>query len=237
MTRLVRGAVLALVAVLVTVVGALPASAAAAAIPPVAGAVPPATQPVYGCLDPVDGYGAPRACELLIEVLTPVCDNDVPRLTYAVNPVGTPRTTVTITFLNPDGPDVVYADQPLTGTVNWPGAVVGEGGRGVDWPGWTQLADGTWVQGDEFDWVRPEVQVLFAVNPQDTVTVAYPPSSPVCNTNPMIEVVLADNPSAAMLSATGSETRPLALVGGAVVLLGALAVAAVSIARARRPSV
>ncbi|MEZ0446851.1 peptidase [Cellulomonas sp. ICMP 17802] len=232
MVRLVRGAVVAFLAVLVAVVGALPSTAAVSPSPsPSASA-----GPVYGCIDKVDAYGAPRVCQLQVQILTPICDNEVPKLKYAVEAIGSPNTTVTVTFINPTGPDVVYADLPLTGTVNWPGAVVGPDGRGIDWPGWTKLADGTWVQGDEFDWVRPNVQVLFQVNPEATVTVAYPPSSPVCNTNPPDTEVLADNPTAAVLSATGSETQPLLLAGGALVLIGALTVALVSIARRRRPT-
>jgi len=230
MVRLVRGALVALVAVLMAVVGTLPASAVSDG--PTASPSP--SEQVFGCINPVDGYGAPRACQLLVKVLTPVCDNEVPKLKYTVDPVGTPNTTVTITFVNPSGPSVVYANQPLTGTVNWPGAVVGPDGRGIDWPGWTQLPDGTWVQGDEFDWVRPNVKVLFEVNPSETVTVAYPPSSPVCNT----DAVLVDNvvpaSQTAVLSATGSESQPLLFAGAALILVGGLTVAAVSIARRRR---
>ncbi|MDQ0372100.1 peptidase [Cellulomonas humilata] len=241
MVRLVRSAVVALVAVLVALVGALPASAG----DDNPSASPSPTAQVYGCINPVDGYGAPRACQLLIQVLAPVCDNDVPKLKYTVNPVGTPNDKVTITFINPSGPSVVYADQPLTGTVLWPGAVPGPDGRGIDWPGWRQLPNGTWVEGDEFDWVRPSVKVKFEVNPEETVTVAYPPSSPSCNTNPPTTVVLVDDPkavvlvdspSSATLSATGSETQPLIIAGGALILIGALAVALVSIARRRRPT-
>ncbi|KQR12078.1 LPXTG cell wall anchor domain-containing protein [Cellulomonas sp. Leaf334] len=233
MVRLVRGALVALVAVLAAVVGALPASALSDG--PTASPSP--DEQVYGCINPVDGYGAPRACQLLVQVLAPICDNEVPKLKYTVDPVGTPNDKVTITFVNPSGPSVVYADQPLTGIVNWPGAVVGPDGRGIDWPGWTKLADGTWVEGDEFDWVRPNVKVLFEVNPSQTVTVAYPPSSPVCNTNPdevLDTVVLASNPTSATLSATGSESQPLLIAGAALILVGGLAVGSVAIARRRR---
>ena len=201
-------------------VGALPASAVDAD----PSASPSPTAQVYGCINPVDSYGAPRACQLLVQVLTPVCDNDVPEAQVQVNPVGTPNDKVTITFINPSGPSVVYADQPLTGTVLLAGRGPGPDGRGIDWPGWTQLADGTWVEGDEYDWVRPSVKVNFEVNPDETVTVAYPPSSPSCNTNPPDDrgaggrpedSVLADSPSSAVLSATGSRRRsPLLIAGG-----------------------
>ncbi|KQY42829.1 hypothetical protein [Cellulomonas sp. Root137] len=233
MVRLVRGAVVAFLAVFVALAGALPSSAEGPSPSP---SVSETAEPVYGCIDKVDGYGAPRACQLNVLVKAPVCDNDVPKLNYALEVIGSPSTTTTITFVNPSGPDVIYADQPLSGTVNWPGAVAGPDGRGIDWPGWTQLSDGSWVEGDEFDWVRPSVQVLFQVNPEATVTVAYPPSTPTCNTDPEDSEVLVDNPTAAVLSATGSEVQPLLLAGGALVLVGALAVALVSIARRRRPT-
>ena len=108
------------------------------------------------------------------------------------------------------------ADQPLSGSVLWPGAVPGPNGRGIDWPGWRQLSDGTWVQGDEFDWVRPTVQVLFQVNPEATVTVSYPPSSPNCLTNPPTSEVLGEPP----LSATGSNVGPLLGTAAALAIIG-----------------
>ena len=260
MVRLVRGAVVALLAVLVAAIGALPSSAAEG---------DPSQDPTissYGCLNPVDSYGAPQVCQLAVHTLSPVCDNDVPYLSYNIAANGSPNTTATITWLNPNGPNVVYANQPLSGKVLWPGAVPGPGGKGVDWPGWRQLPNGTWVEGDEFNWVRPSVKVKFAVGPEATataqgtatagatataeatVTVAYPPSSPTCLTSPPNTQVLADNPvqpaaavapadpSAAVLSATGSEVQPLLLIGGSLVLIGALTVALVSIARRRRPT-
>jgi hypothetical protein len=156
---------------------------------------------------------------LNVGVLAPICDNDVPKLRYDISVSGTPNTTVTITWINPSGANVVYPDQPLVGTVNWPGAV-SVNGRGVDWPGWRQLSNGTWVEGDEFDWVRPSVQVLFQVNPEATVTVAYPPSSPSCLTSPT-NAVLADG----QLSATGTDPLPLLGVSAAVGIVG-LAMAA-----------
>ncbi|WP_456786644.1 peptidase [Cellulomonas sp. P5_C5] len=223
MARLFRGAIVALIAVLVGLGGALPSQAAVAPSPS------PAT-----CSDIVDGYPVPRECTLNIQVLSPICDNEVPKLRYKVIPEGTTKDTVTITWINPSGANVVYADLPLEGTVNWPGAVEDSTGRGIDWPGWRQLADGSWVEGDEFDWVRPSVVVNFKVNPEDTVTVAYPPSSPSCNTNPPGNETLASNPTSAVLSATGSEAGPLAAIGAGLVVIGALAVALVAIARRRR---
>lgn len=230
MARLIRGAVVAFIAVLVGLGGALPSQAL----------VVPSPSPsadTTSCIVP-DGYPVPRTCTLNVQILTPICDNEVPKLQYKVVAQGTPNTTVTITWINPSGPDVVYADLPLQGTVNWPGAVQDSTGRGIDWPGWTQLADGSWVEGDEFDWVRPSVDVNFEVNPEDTVSVGYPPSSPNCNTNPPDDEVLSSqvlsSPTSAVLSATGSDAGPLAALGAGLVVIGALAVALVAIARRRR---
>ena len=51
-----------------------------------------------------------------------------------------------------------------------------------DWPGW-RFEGGVWVEGDEFAWVRPSVEVRFEVDLEEaTVTVDYPPSSPVSST-------------------------------------------------------
>ncbi|KQT02242.1 hypothetical protein [Cellulomonas sp. Leaf395] len=243
MVRLVRGAVVAFVAVLVAILGAGPASAALTPSPG------PTVAPV-GCQNPTDTYGAPQICQFSVSTVAPVCDNDVPYLTYNVASAA-PAATVNITWINPGGDDVVYADQGLSGEVLWPGAVPGPGGKGVDWPGWQQLPDGTWVEGDEFDWVRPSVQVQFqSGDAEATVTVGYPPSTPTCLTSPPDTEVLVNNPvtpttttvvladpgstSTAVLSATGSEVQPLLMAGAALVLIGGVTVALVSIARRRR---
>ncbi|UZN04168.1 LPXTG cell wall anchor domain-containing protein [Cellulomonas sp. S1-8] len=217
---------------LVLAAGGLAPAAATAATP-----APSPSVEQDDCTRGTDGYGTELPCEVELTVLTPICDNDVPRLQYAVTPVGSDETTVTITFVNPTGDDLVYADQPLTGSVLWPGAVVDGSGKGVDWPGW-RLEGGTWVQGDEYDWVRPSVEVAFEVNPTASAVVAYPPSSPVCLTAPERSDVLVAGPAAAkpaataeVLSATGSTAGPLALVAGGLVLAGG---AGVLVARRRR---
>lgn len=118
-----------------------------------------------------------------MEFLTPVCDGDVPWLTYSVSFPG--ATQATITFVNPTGPDYVLTGQPLSGRVLWPGAEIGQAtGEPVDWPGWTQLSDGSWIEGDEWDWVRPSVLVRVEVNPTAEATIGYPPASPLCSANP-----------------------------------------------------
>ncbi len=91
-----------------------------------------------------------------VSVHNPICDGDVPYLQYAVETTGTTDTTVDITWVNPNGNDVPMNNLPLTGRVLWPGAVVNADGTPADWPGW-RLVNGEWVEGDEFDWVRPTV--------------------------------------------------------------------------------
>lgn len=130
-------------------------------------------------------YGPPEEPTLEVSVLQPLCDGDVPYLEYAVNVINGSGETATITWEHPTDPSQnhVQAGVPLSGRVMWPGAAVDDQGNPSDWPGW-RLENGEWVEGDEWDWGRPEVRVTISVNPQATVTVAYPPSSPACLTNP-----------------------------------------------------
>ncbi|GAA4731242.1 hypothetical protein GCM10023216_24100 [Isoptericola chiayiensis] len=188
------------------------------------------------------GYDPDTPPTLEFEVLTPLCDGDVPYLQYAVdvqNPE-TPPTGVTITFLNPGGEDYVLTELPLSGRVLWPGAEVDEDGNPVDWPGWS-LVDGVWVVGDEWDWVRPSVQVLFEVNPEATTSVDYPPSSPDCATDPPGETPPPSDPpgdpateppgstesTPPSLPATGSEIAGMIAIAAGLLTAGVLAVLAV----------
>ena len=100
-------------------------------------------------------------------------------LEYAVEAVGTTRDTVTITWVDPSGPDVVQAGLPLSGRVYWPGTVI-EGGTVVDWPGWTRQPDGTWIEDDAFSFTRPAVRIDFEVNPSASTVVAYPEATATC---------------------------------------------------------
>lgn len=177
-----------------------------------------------------DSYVPPEPT-IDLTVLSPVCDGDVPYLEYAVDVTGTDNDTVTITWQNPTGDDVVQSGLPLSGRVIWPGAVVGPDGRGADWPGW-RLEDGEWVEGDEFDWVRPSVEVLFEVNPEAVVSVDYPPSSPDCATNPPGEsepppAQQVSNPETSAssdapgLAATGTTVGLYAAIAGGLAVIGA----------------
>jgi LPXTG-motif cell wall-anchored protein len=193
-----------------------PSPSPAATSQPAAGADKP-VDPQFACTQTAGPSYEQPPCSLQITVREPFCDNDVPKLRYEAIPLGTPNTTVTLTWINPTGPDVVYAGLPLSGVVLWPGAVVGADGKGIDWPGWHQASDGTWVEGDEFDWVRPSVDVTFEVNPQATVHIAYPPSSPVCLTSPPGGQVLAEE-----LPGTGANATAPLVAAGALLAMGAI---------------
>lgn len=206
-------------------------------------------------------YPPPEEPTLTADVLQPICDGDVPYLRYAVTATGTDSDSLTLTWINPAGEDVVLTGLPLSGRVLWPGAVADTDGTPIDWPGW-RLEDGVWVEGDEYDWVRPSVDVLFQVNPEMTATAAYPPSSPSCATDPPGvppssppdgadpdpgETVGAPvpgeaappgpqeaaAPGAGFLPQTGAEVAGLVAIAAGLVVVGGVAVAAV---RRRRTS-
>lgn len=164
----------------------------------------------------------PSQPSMRLTTLVSACEQDAAYLDYAIEVEGTDHDTVTVTWINPDGESVVRSGLPLHGRLLWPGAVVDEQGKGVDWPGW-RLEDGEWVEGDEYDWVRPAVDVRFEVNPHVLVTTVYPPSSPDCATNPPGE----DDPAGAVpVSHEASASAPnpsLAETGATVGLYAALA--------------
>jgi hypothetical protein len=120
---------------------------------------------------------------LTVDFLEPVCDGDVPYLSYSAS-FGSATRVSSITFVNPSGPDFVYTDLPLGGRVLWPGAEVSASGEPLDWPGWTEVSPGVWVEGDEWDWVRPNVTVILSINPSQTAEIGYPPATPLCSANP-----------------------------------------------------
>lgn len=203
-----------------------------------------APDPDAACTTASDGYAPPGRCELVIARATALCVGDAPVLDYAVEPYGTPNDTVTLTWVNPDGDAVVQSGLPLSGRVYWPGTVL-DGDQVVDWPGWSQQPDGTWVQHDEFDFSRPAVRVEFEVNPSASTVVAYPPPTSAC-AGPEEEVdgVVVTPPDSdvsgvvttsevlaapatqvryqsAVLAATGANSWQLLAAAGGAVLLGA----------------
>lgn len=198
---------------------------ATTAVLPFAGPAAAVETPAPGCPTQDPGYEAGGVCQVTVTTVDPTCVGGVASLDYVVTAEGTPSSTVTITFVNPSGGNVVYANQPLTGSVLWPGMVV-TGGQATDWPGWTKAADGTWSSGDEFSWADSNVQVLFAVGPEAAATVTYPQGTGSGYCGPSSSEVLAAPPNAStslvsnVLAATGANPMPLAFLGGGLILVG-----------------
>lgn len=253
--RILIGLVAAAAAVLAPVAPALAAPAAPAAVSAPAVTIGDCENP-NPADTPADGYAPPTRCELGIARAEAVCLAAAPALSYAVEPVGTSNTTLTITWHNPGGGDLVQSGLPLSGQVYWPGTVVVDGVV-TDWPGWTQLPDGSWSQHDAYDYTRPQVEVTFEVNPSATTVVSYPPESAVCANPPQAlvagvvttsEVLAAPDLAAssdvaaapedvraasAVLAVTGANSTPLLVAAGLMLLAGG-ALAAIPVRRRRR---
>ncbi|MEV7973416.1 hypothetical protein [Cellulomonas sp. NPDC089187] len=216
------------------------------------------------CVQPADGYAPRGVCQLILERARAACVGGAPVLEYAVRPEGTPNTTVTLTWQNPGGADVVYSGLPLSGRVLWPGVVI-EAGQVVDWPGWTRQADGSLTPGDQDDWVRPRVALLFQVNPSVATVVAYPSEAapcanpdqtttpegqddPVLPTSAIVDQpiyrsgVLAAEPTvpagafrSGVLATTGTDPHPELRLAGLLLAGGVVVLAVARLAR-RRPA-
>lgn len=246
----VRRALVGLLAAVFVVAGAAPGLAGpptAAARPSVAVApavaVPVVVDPGNGCATPApspsaspdDGYAPPGRCELVILRAVSLCLDNAPVLDYAVQPFGTPNNTVSITWTNEDGTELVQGGLPLSGRVYWPGTVF-ENGVVVDWPGWTLTPDGVWVEHDEFDFTRPSALIEFEVNPEASTAVSYPAataacapsntpdspgtpgSPPVTTTSHALVVPAVPVGSSPGLAVSGFDSVPV-LVGSALLLL------------------
>ncbi|SMD33285.1 Ig-like domain (group 3), partial [Reichenbachiella faecimaris] len=139
--------------------------------------------------DDHDGDGTPDYLDTtddraLTVTMEEQCINDVPYVDYEVNTVGFDASGMTalVEWLNADGQVVQsLADQPLSGTLLWPGAEVDADGNGIAWPGW-DLVDGIWIQIE--DGLRNEMTVRISVNPESSLSVSYPPATPACAAQP-----------------------------------------------------
>jgi hypothetical protein len=209
---------------------ALAAPPAPAALPAPAAPAPAVVDPDTGCETGADGYAPPGRCELVIVRAAGICLEAAPVLDYAVEAYGTTDDTVTITWVNPGGEDIVQSGLPLTGRVYWPGTVI-QNGVVVDWPGWMLSPEGTWTEHDAYDFTRPEVEVVLSVNPEASTVVSYPPETSLCANPPMSQVLAASDttttsrvlaaPDSAVLAVTGADSWPLLAGAGMLVLLGA----------------
>lgn len=173
-----------------------------------------------------------EACALVPGEIGAVCQGDVPYLGYEVAlPEGVTvdsATPLTITFLHPNGgEDYVVTDQPLSGTLLWPGASAEEPKQ---WPGFVRNEDGSYTETDgNYAWTRDGAEVLFEVNPSYSTVVEYPPATSACANPPVAPVAVEDvagpaEPSGPALAATGATVAGAAafaalLVGGGAVVL------------------
>lgn len=160
-------------------------------------------------------------CALVPGAIESVCVGDVPYLGYEVGlPEGVTAdgdTPLTITFLHPTGGEnYVVTDQPLSGTILWPGASAEEPQQ---WPGFVRNEDGSYTQTEgNYAWTRDGVQVLFEVNPSYSTVVDYPPATSAC-ANPPVAPVAAED-----VTAPGQASGPALASTGATVA-GAVAFA------------
>ena len=104
-------------------------------------------------------------------------------LDYTATGQGSLASSLTITFENPTGDDVVVSGQPMDGQALWPGIVVDGDGTVVDWPGW-RLEDGVWAEGDEFDWALGNLTVDFDAGPTASEIVSDPAATDTCIPTP-----------------------------------------------------
>ncbi|MEQ8706124.1 MAG: SdrD B-like domain-containing protein, partial [Phaeodactylibacter sp.] len=112
-----------------------------------------------------------------------VCVDGYINVNYEISPIGfTPGTGVTVTWVDPDVDTVVSVlmNQPLSGTLLWPGTIL-DNSTPVDWPGW-ELVDGVWELVD--DGLRPSLRLRFEAEVLDSTVVTYPSVTPQCDPNP-----------------------------------------------------
>ena len=161
----------------------------------------------------------------MVFVATPICINDTPYIDYEAQVFGIAAANgATIRFTNTSTGEVVQelTDQPLSGRLLWPGAVVDASGETIDWPGW-EFVNGEWVEVD--DGLRPEIDLTVEVNPTSTVRVDYPPPQPLCNPNPLPQQPPDPMPE------TGSNSVDMSLLGLILMALGGVFVVSGQIVR------
>ena len=134
-----------------------------------------------------------------------------------------------------------------TGELLWKGAKVDAQGKPIDWPGWDQKADGTWIEVPDGG-VRPAAVLRVSVNPTVDTVALYPPATPGCNANPPANVggveEVVDTPDAPAetddavvagsedeLAETGGDFGPLMALGLIALVSGAVLFGAGRLAR------
>jgi uncharacterized repeat protein (TIGR01451 family) len=129
---------------------------------------------------------SPQCLQVKVLVLDSVvakCINDTPYVDYTVHAVGVAAPSgVNIDWQKSSGQTAASLPaQPLSGRLLWPGAAVDAAGNPTAWPGWS-FQNGQWVQIN--DGLRPNMTLVFSINPSASISVSYPPATPTCNANP-----------------------------------------------------
>ncbi len=120
---------------------------------------------------------------LVFDSIVPRCIRDTPYVDYTVHAVGVAAPSgVAISWQKLDGTVVqTLNNQALSGRLLWPGAAVDASGNPTAWPGWL-FSNGVWVQIN--DGLRPDMRLVFTINPTSDIVVSYPPATPTCNAEP-----------------------------------------------------
>lgn len=175
---------------------------------------------------PTNGYSPDEPTTPSLSGTTAIgeCISDVPWISYSVqlNDPDNVSTEAASLVMTSGGNTVSVplgnlVDGELSGTVLWPGASVDGNGVANGWPGWEQVG-GEWVQTDSnFGWTRGAISAYIEVNPQLSVPLSYPATTPTCVAGPR-----GANSLPASLPLTGMDAAvlPLSIAGGAVALIG-----------------
>jgi len=129
-------------------------------------------------------------------------------------------------------PDGWVSGDTISGQQLWPGAAVNEAGDPIAWPGWTELADGTWVLDPSapFYDLRSQAVAEIRINPSSDADVVYPPPTPNCNAapdQPTPPVTPPSTPTGSTqgLAETGVETGLMLPFAVLLTAIGAAAIA------------
>ena len=135
-----------------------------------------------------------------------MCESDVPWLDYDVDLDVQGETTVTMTWVDPDGlgRDLTLTDLPSSGRLLWPGAELDADERPVDWPGWARQGD-LWVEDDSDAWLRGPLMVHVAIESGDgDVEVSYPAATEACVASPEGDIAPGAGSNASPSAGTGN---------------------------------
>ncbi|WP_062466032.1 hypothetical protein [Demequina maris] len=147
-----------------------------------------------------------------------ICTADAPYLGYDItltdpDGVSTDDGTATITFVHPTNAAKNWTTtvEIGTGKVLWPGASVDKNGVANNWPGYKyDAAKDEWVSvgNKNYGWTRAEdTEVIISVNPSKSFEVSYPPATPVCNSEPAVEILsVLDAPAATPVTGVATYT-------------------------------